>query len=217
MLTPQKVQTVLRILDKKFPHPKPTLNFKSPFEFLVAVVLAAQCTDVRVNKVTPNLFPHYNTPQKLLQLGEDRLRDIIHSTGYHRQKSKHLILCARALVEKHKSIVPKTMEELIALPGIGRKSASAILAQAYNIPAFPVDTHIFRVTNRLGLVHEKTPQKTEFALLKTIPKNRWIEFHMQLIAHGRTTCKAPRPKCGECPIKNICQWPGKKEQLAAKK
>lgn len=210
MLTHKKVQTVLDVLDKKFPHPKPTLNFKTPFEFLVAVVLAAQCTDVRVNQVTPNLFPRYNTPKKLLELEENRLRDIIHSTGYHRQKSKYLILCARALVEKHKGIVPKTMEELTTLPGIGRKSASAILAQAYGIPAFPVDTHIFRVTNRLGLVHEKTREKTEFALLKTIPKNRWIKFHMQLIAHGRTTCKALRPKCSECPLKNICEWPDTK-------
>lgn len=206
MLTQKKVQTILKVLNRQFPHPKPTLNFKTSFEFLVAVVLAAQCTDVRVNQVTHNLFPRYNTPKKLLQLGKTKLRDIIHSTGYHRQKAKHLILCARALVEKHKGLVPKTMEELTALPGIGRKSASAILAQAYNIPAFPVDTHIFRVTNRLGLVHEKTREKTEFALLKTIPKNRWIRFHMQLIAIGRTTCKALRPKCRECHLKNICEW-----------
>jgi len=206
MLSPKKVQTVLDVLDKKFPHPKLTLHFKTPFEFLVAIVLAAQCTDVRVNQVTPNLFQRYNTPKKLLELGENSLRDIIHSTGYHRQKAKHLILCARALMEKHHGMVPKTMEELTALPGIGRKSASAILAQAYGIPAFPVDTHIFRVTNRLGLVHEKTREKTEFALLKTIPKDRWIKFHMQLIAHGRTTCKALHPKCGECPLKTVCEW-----------
>jgi endonuclease-3 len=209
MLTPENVQKVIEILDRTFPDPKPPLNFSSPFELLVSVVLAAQCTDERVNKVTPSLFPAYNTPQKVLDLGFERLRDIIYSCGYHNQKAKNLIACSKVLVDQYGGNVPSTLEELTALPGVGRKSASVILSQSFGIPAFPVDTHVFRVTNRIGIMHEKTVEKTADALEQKIPRDRWIPFHLQLIFHGQKTCKAPRPRCWECPVKHLCEYPYK--------
>ncbi len=209
MLKTAQIKKVIATLDREFPNPKPPLNFKSPFELLVAVVLAAQCTDERVNKVTPNLFPHYNTPKKLLSLGFSRLRGIVHSCGYHNQKARSLIACSKMLIERYEGKIPNTLEELMKLPGIGRKSASVILAQAYGIPSFPVDTHVFRIANRLGLVHEKTPDKTALALEQKIPRNSWIPLHLQIIFHGRKTCKAPKPRCWECPLRELCEYPQK--------
>ncbi len=209
MLNAAQIKKVIEILDREFPNPVPPLNFKSPFELLVAVVLSAQCTDERVNRVTPNLFPKYNTPKKLLSLGFSGLRDIIHSCGYHNQKAKSLLACCQKLIQEHDGKIPDTLEKLMTLPGIGRKSASVILAQAYDIPAFPVDTHVFRVSNRLGLVHEKTPDKTALSLEQRIPREFWIPLHLQLIFHGRKTCKAPVPRCGECPLKTICEYASK--------
>lgn len=208
MLNAAQIKTVIEILNREFPNPKPPLNFKSPFELLVAVVLSAQCTDERVNRVTPNLFPKYNTPKKLLTLGFTKLRAIIHSCGYHNQKAKSLLACCQKLIREHDGKVPDTLETLMALPGIGRKSASVILAQAYGIPAFPVDTHVFRVANRLSLVQEKTPDKTALALEQRIPRSSWIPLHLQLIFHGRKTCKAPKPRCWECPLREVCEYPG---------
>lgn len=209
LMPSKKIKTIIGRLEKEFPNPKPPLHFNNSFELLVAVVLSGQCTDERVNQTTPSLFPRYNTPEKMLKLGQERLRDLIHSCGYHNQKAKNLIVCCRELIERHKSEVPNTMEALSALSGIGRKSAGVVLAQAFGVPAFPVDTHVFRVANRIGLVHEKTRDKTADELEKQIPKNKWIPFHLQLIFHGRKTCKAQKPRCTECPIKDMCEYPFK--------
>lgn len=170
-------------------------------------MLSGQSTDVQVNKVTPNLFPQYNTPEKLIALGESKLREIIFSCGYHNQKAKNLIACSKKLLQKHQGQVPSTLQSLTALPGVGRKTASVILIHGFNIPAFPVDTHVLRVSNRLGLVHTKTPDKTDLALRKRIPKDKWIDLHLQLVLHGRKTCQAKKPRCGECPLKAICENP----------
>jgi endonuclease-3 len=206
MLSDENVKKVIKVLGKEFPNPEPPLNFKNAYEALVAVVLSAQCTDARVNKVTPTLFPMYNTPKKMLKLGPDALSKLIHSCGFFNQKTKSIIKFSEALIEEHGGKMPDTLEELVALPGVGRKSASVILAQVFNTPAFPVDTHILRVSNRLGLVDEKTPDKTDLALRERIPKNKWIPLHLQIIFHGRKTCNAKKPKCWECPVKDICEY-----------
>lgn len=209
VLPQESILKVVEILNKEFPEPKPPLHFTSSFELMVAVALSAQCTDERVNQVTPSLFPAYNTPEKMLVLGFERLRTLIHSCGYHNQKARNLLACCEALIKRHGGKIPQTMEELTALHGIGRKSASVILSQAFGVPTFPVDTHVFRVANRIGLVHEPTRDKTDEALRQNIPKEHWIPFHLQLIFHGRKTCKAQKPRCGTCPIKKICLYENK--------
>lgn len=207
MIKPENIKKVIKILEREFTNPQPSLNFTNNFELLVAVMLSGQSTDVQVNKVTPNLFPQYNTPEKLIALGESKLREIIFSCGYHNQKAKNLIACSKKLLQKHQGQVPSTLQSLTALPGVGRKTASVILIHGFNIPAFPVDTHVLRVSNRLGLVHTKTPDKTDLALRKRIPKDKWIDLHLQLVLHGRKTCQAKKPRCGECPLKAICENP----------
>ncbi len=216
MLKPENVKKVIQLLEKEFPDPKPPLNFTNRFELMVAVVLSGQSTDEQVNKVTPNLFPEYNSPKKLLQLGEEKLREIIYSCGYHNQKAKNLIATSKILLEKYDGKIPNTLERLTALPGIGRKTASVILIHGFNTPAFPVDTHVIRLANRIGLVHEKTPDKTDLALRKRIPKEKWIDMHLHLIFHGRKTCQAKKPHCWECPLKDICEWPDKVLQSNSK-
>lgn len=217
MLNPKQIQDVIQILNHEFPDPQPPLHFSNAFELLVAVCLSAQCTDERVNQTTPSLFPLYNTPEKMAALGVSALRTLIHSCGYHNQKAKNLIACCRMLLERHGGEIPGTMEELSALPGVGRKSASVILAQAFHVPAFPVDTHVLRVANRIGLVHEKTPDRTDLALRKRIPRDKWIPLHLQLIFHGRKTCKAPTPRCWECPIQHLCEYPNKTAETKTKR
>lgn len=207
MLSQANRLKVIQTLASEFPNPEPFLTFKSPYELLVAVILSAQCTDVRVNQVTPLLFERANTPEKMTTLSQEELRTLIHSCGYHNQKAKAILAFSRELLERHNGKVPGTTEALTALSGVGRKSAAVVLAQAFGVPAFPVDTHVFRVANRLGLVHEKTPEKTMTALEKTIPREHWIPLHIQLIEHGRKTCKAPKPKCSECALRSICEYP----------
>ena len=206
MLSESKVNAVIRILNNEFPHPEPPLNFKTPYQALVAVILSAQCTDERVNKVTPILFKEADTPKKMIALGPERLRNLIHSCGYHNQKTKSILAFSKELIERHDGEVPSTLEELTALSGVGRKSASVVLCQVFGVPAFPVDTHVFRVTNRLGLVHEIDRDKTDLALRKRIPRDHWIDLHLQLIFHGRKTCKAQKPHCSECPLKDVCEY-----------
>lgn len=194
---------VIKILQRLYPKPRPSLHFKNPFESLVATVLSAQCTDERVNKVTPALFKAAPTPQKLLALGEKKLISFVKSTGFYRAKSKNIIGACRMLVEKYRGRVPNTREELQRLPGVGRKTASVILAQAFGIPAFPVDRHVLRVANRLGLIRTENADKASEELEKNIPEKLWIPLHMQLVAHGRKICR-PNPKCGVCKLLKLC-------------
>jgi endonuclease III len=212
MLEKDQIQNVIEILDREFPDPQPPLNFTNNFELLIAVMLSAQCTDERVNKTTPHLFPKYNTPEKMLTLELEALKKIVFSCGYHNQKAKNILACSQQLIERHNSQVPNTMENLSALSGVGTKTAGVVLAQAFNIPSFPVDTHVFRLANRIGLVNEKTRDKTHTSLEKRVPKQHWIPLHLQLIFHGRKTCKSQKPRCNECPLKTACEWEKKRKQ-----
>lgn len=205
------IPQLLAILNKEFPNPKPQLHHRNAFEFLLAVILSAQCTDKRVNKVTPKLFPKTRpcTPKDILNLGHTRLRQIIYPTGYFNSKTKAIMGCAEAL-QIQDGKVPSSFEELIRLPGVGSKTAQVIQAQWFNLPAFPVDTHVHRVMNRLGLANSgKNRDKTERQLKALIPKKHWARLHLQLVFHGRKTCTARKPKCGQCPLYKICQWPEK--------
>lgn len=204
-----------------FPSPKPALDHKDAFTLLVAVILSAQCTDVRVNMVTPHLFGKgvggyksgCDSPEKILILGEDKLKKIIHSCGFFNAKAKSIIGMCRGLIEKYNGHVPDTLEELIKLPGVGRKTASVILCQWFHKSAVPVDTHVHRVANRLGLVRAKTPEKTEMRFREAVPEEYWIDGHLQIIFHGRKTCFARKPKCGVCPLNDLCEWKDKAKYL----
>ncbi|MCK7595263.1 endonuclease III [Lysobacter sp. CAU 1642] len=191
------------------PHPTTELEFSTPFELLVAVALSAQATDVSVNKVTRRLFPLANTPQAILDLGEDRLRELISSIGLFNSKAKNVIATCRILLEKHGGEVPRDRESLEALPGVGRKTANVVLNTAFGQPTMAVDTHIFRVGNRTGLAPGKTPLAVEKALLKRVPAEFLLDAHHWLILHGRYVCKARKPDCPQCVVRDLCRFRGK--------
>lgn len=206
-----RIAKIIKTVNKLYPKPKPSLNFKTPFESLVATILSAQCTDQRVNKVTPALFRAANTPEKMLRLGEKKIMQYVKPTGFYKAKTKSLLGASKVIIENFAGRVPSTLENLQRLPGVGRKTASVVLAQAFKIPAFPVDRHIFRVANRLELAsaglngpkRAKTPEATDIALRKNIPEKFWIPLHLQLIYHGRLICR-PKPKCGQCALLKWC-------------
>ncbi|GAB4228966.1 MAG: endonuclease III [Methyloligellaceae bacterium] len=191
------------------PAPRSELDYVNPFTLLVAVVLSAQATDVGVNKATKALFAVADTPQKMLALGEERLRDYIKTIGLYRNKAKNVIGLSRALVEKHGGEVPRTREELEALPGVGRKTANVVLNVAFGQPAIAVDTHIFRVANRTGLAPGKTPLEVEQILEAVIPEKYKLHAHHWLILHGRYVCKARKPDCENCIIEDLCLYEAK--------
>lgn len=191
------------------PNPRSELNFTSPFELLVAVVLSAQATDTSVNRVTKILFPIANTPAALLSLGETQLRSHIKSIGLYRNKAKHLILSCHRILELHNGAVPDERDALEALPGVGRKTANVILNTAFGQPTIAVDTHVFRVANRTALAPGKTVQAVERDLLDSVPAEFRHGAHHWLILHGRYTCTARKPSCGSCIIKDLCGWPDK--------
>lgn len=198
-----RTKKIVQELDRLYPEPKPFLQFTTPFEALVAVILSAQCTDARVNMVTPALFRAANTPEKMARLGVTKLMPYIHATGFFRAKAKNIVGMAEMLLSEFDGEVPKTLDELQKLPGVGRKTASVVLSQVFETPAFPVDRHVLRVANRLGLAQAKTPEKTDLQLRKNISKKLWIPLHMQLISHGRAICR-PKPKCRECTLLPYC-------------
>lgn len=206
------IQPLLKILSHEFPDPVPPLQHRSAFELLIATILSAQCTDERVNRITPHLFPKDRpcTPEDILMLGEEKVRRIIRSTGYFNSKTKALMGCAATLRGRE---VPSSLEELTALPGVGNKTAQVVQAQWFKIPAFPVDTHIHRVCNRLGLAHSgKNRDKTERQVKALVPKAEWSRLHLQLVFHGRKICTAYRPKCLECPLYDLCAWSSKPQK-----
>jgi endonuclease-3 len=188
------------------PHPTTELEHQSDFELLVAVILSAQATDKSVNIATRELFPVANTPQKIFDLGEDGLREYVQRIGLYQTKSKHIIQMCRILLEQHDGQVPQTREELEALPGVGRKTANVILNTAFGQPTIAVDTHIFRISNRIGLAPGKDVVEVEKKLMKFVPKEFMQDAHHWLILHGRYVCIARKPKCRECCIQELCEF-----------
>lgn len=204
---------MLEILERCWPNPLPPLNFKNPFESLIATMLSAQCTDARVNKVTPALFAAAPNPEKMYALGQKKIIEYIRSTGFFNAKSKNILATCEALLEKHNGEVPNDFEALQKLPGVGRKTASVVMCQAFKVPAFPVDRHVLRVAGRLGLSKAKNPDQTDLDLRAKIPQNRWIDAHLQLIFLGRSFCR-PKPQCSECPLLTLCPYGQKSTKKA---
>ncbi|NMB02243.1 MAG: endonuclease III [Firmicutes bacterium] len=198
--------TVLERLRSIYPNPTTALNHQNPFELLVATILSAQCTDERVNIITKDLFPAFPTPDALAAASFEEVASYVKSAGLWQTKTKNLIETAQILVEKHGGQVPRTREELEELPGVGRKTASVVLANAFQIPAIAVDTHVFRVANRLGLANASNVYQTELQLMEAIPQEHWIDAHHWLILHGRALCKARNPLCQECPLSVHCAY-----------
>ena len=194
----------LRILRELYPNAKPALTFKTPFELLIAVILSAQCTDVRVNVVTGRLFQYANTPEAIAALGQVKLETAIHDCGFFRMKAKHILETCHILLQEYGGEVPADFEALQKLPGVGRKTANVVMSVAFHAPAIAVDTHVFRVANRLHLAVGKTPLEVEKKLQKAIPRADWSDAHHWLILHGRQLCKARKPLCGECPLAPVC-------------
>ena len=194
----------LRILEETYAGAVPQLKFDSVFELLVAVILSAQCTDKRVNEVTKILFPIANTPEKILLLGQSRLEEIIRPCGYFRAKAKHIVGTSKLLLSDYGGSVPSEFDELIKLPGVGRKTANVVTSVAFKNPAIAVDTHVFRLANRLKLAEGKTPLEVETGLQKIIPREKWSDAHHWLIWHGREICSARKPKCEVCPLSKVC-------------
>ena len=206
MLSKEKQKEALRLLREAYPDAKPALHFTSPFELLVATMLSAQCTDKQVNKVTDVLYQKYNTAQAFAAIDYETLEPYIRSCGFFRTKGQNILAMSRILCEKYGGEVPKTREELTKLPGVGRKTANVVLSNAFGTPAIAVDTHVFRVSNRIGLAEAKDVEKTEQQLMENIPEEDWSAAHHWLIYHGRQVCSAQRPKCGECVLREVCDF-----------
>lgn len=197
---------VLDILEETYPDAKCSLDFTSPLELLVATVLSAQCTDERVNQVTKSLFSKYRSARDYAGAPLHELEEDIRSTGFFRNKAKSLKSCGISLVDRFRGQVPKTLAELVTLPGIGRKTANVILGAAFDTPGIVVDTHVSRVVQRLGLTRHQDPVKIEFDLMELIPRERWTRFSHELIWHGRQVCTARNPKCPRCPLLQHCDY-----------
>lgn len=195
---------ILQRLSNLYPNPKAELDFTTPFETLVATMLAAQCTDKQVNKVTPAVFSAFPTPLEMAQADEDTLYQMVKSCGF-KSKAHNIIEASRLILSQFSGQVPRTLKELTALPGVGRKTANVVMANAFHIPAIAVDTHVFRVSNRLGLAHAKNVLETEKQLQKAIPQKDWSDAHHWLIFHGRRVCKAQRPLCEKCTLSDQCE------------
>lgn len=196
---------ILNSLQEKFPEARCELEYNSPFELLIAAILSAQCTDERVNSVTASLFSEVNTPEAILDLGQVELEKRIRSLGLSRNKAKNIIAACQVLVEDFHGQVPKELDLLIQLPGVGRKTANVIVSNAFGIPAIAVDTHVFRVAHRLGIAQGKTPEKVEQELMKVFPRESWSLVHHLLIFQGRRICLARKPNCQECTVTRVCK------------
>ncbi|MBQ1421188.1 MAG: endonuclease III [Firmicutes bacterium] len=200
------VVKVLDILKETYPEAGCALDYGNRFQLLISVVLSAQTTDKSVNKVTPLLFSKYPDPVSLASADETDVQEIIRTIGMYRTKAKNIIALSGKLALEFNGQVPGTMEELMSLPGVGRKTSNVVLAEGFGEQRIAVDTHVFRVSNRIGLAHEKDVLSTEEALMKAIPSDRWTEAHHLLIFHGRRICSSQRPKCDTCPINEYCNW-----------
>jgi endonuclease-3 len=205
-----KRQAIFATLQALNPEPRTELNYRNPFELLIAVILSAQATDVSVNKATHTLFQIAPSPEKMLSLGLERLSDAIRTIGLYRSKAKHILATCEILMTQHQGQVPKQREALEALPGVGRKTANVVLNTAFGAETIAVDTHIFRLANRIGLARGKTVTAVEQKLLKTVPKEYLRNAHHWLILHGRYICKARRPECWHCAIEPLCEFRDKR-------
>jgi endonuclease-3 len=199
-----RTQNILAILEQTYPDAHCELNYRNPFELLIATILSAQTTDQRVNEVTAGLFQKYPTPERFLTMTEDELAAEIRGIGLFRNKSRNILQTCRILVEQYAGEVPADRESLESLPGVGRKTANVVLSNAFGIPAIAVDTHVFRVANRLGLAKSDNVRETEEQLMRRIPKSKWSQAHHWLIWHGRRICHARNPQCSQCPLMTLC-------------
>lgn len=207
MKTKNEAIEIIEILKNTYPEAKCSLDFTTPFEMLVSVMLSAQCTDERVNKTTPSIFCKYSTPQSFVDIDILELEQLIHPCGFYKTKAKHLKECAKKIVDDYNGIVPNSMEDLVKLPGIGRKCANVIMLNAFNNPCgIAVDTHAKRISNRIGLSNKTDPNKIEKDLLKQIPEKYLKDVNHLLVYHGRNLCTAKAPKCDRCPLKKYCNY-----------
>ncbi|MBN2261252.1 MAG: endonuclease III [Clostridiales bacterium] len=202
----KNMMIIIEKLNGMFPDAKAELDFTSPFELLIATILSAQCTDIRVNKITKVLFKYGNTPEKMLAMGQNEIKEIIKSCGMFKTKSKYLVEVCKKLIDQYDSKVPETLEDLMKLDGVGRKTANVVVSNAFGIQAIAVDTHVFRVSNRLGIVNGKNVEETEKQLMEKVPEEYWTKLHHQLIFLGRRVCKARKPLCEECILKTECKF-----------
>ncbi|HOV92283.1 MAG TPA: endonuclease III [Candidatus Kapabacteria bacterium] len=202
----KRMANIIAILEKEYPNAHTVLKYNTPFELLVATVLSAQCTDDRVNKVTDKLFKKYITIDDYLKVPQEELEQDIYSTGFYKSKASKIRESARILLEQYNGEMPNTMEELTKLPGVGRKTANVLLANLFNTPGIVVDTHVIRLSNRLGFVDTDNPEKIEYELNEIVPKDQWINFTYIIIEHGRKICTARSPKCNVCSISQYCKY-----------
>jgi len=206
------LKKIIDILRNKYPVVKTQLDHKSPFQLLTATILSAQCTDNQVNKVTKELFAKYKTPGDIAEAPIEDIKTIIYSTGFYNNKAKNIKACARELLDKFNGDVPSEIEKLITLPGVGRKTANVVRSAIFNIPAIVVDTHVLRISNRLGLTIEKDPVKVEFDLMEKLPKKVWGDFSLWMIYFGREICHAKKPECPGCPLADMCAFHSSSQQ-----
>ncbi|MFU0828643.1 MAG: Endonuclease III [Lachnoclostridium sp.] len=208
----ERINRILALLDEHYSRERKIyLNHQTPWQLLIATILSAQCTDERVNQVTRDLFVKYKTLEDFANADLTELEKDIRSTGFYHNKAKNIIECAKTLVTQYNGIVPKEIEELTKLAGVGRKTANVIRGNIYNEPSIVVDTHVKRISQKLGFTNSEDPEKIEFELMDILPKDHWILYNLQIIAHGRSICTARNPKCSECFLFDLCKWEGKKK------
>ncbi len=207
--TAERAAAVLAVLNARYPQVAPQLFHRNPFELLVATILSAQCTDKQVNRVAPALFERLGRPQDFAAAPLAEIEAIVRSTGFYRNKARNIKACCQILIERHGGCVPQTLEELVELPGVGRKTANVVLGAAFDTPGVVVDTHVGRISRRLGLTQHSDPQKIERDLMPLIPRSEWSDFSLRLVFFGRDTCTARKPKCPACPLEDLCPYPGK--------
>jgi endonuclease-3 len=205
----ERAARTLSVLNARYPQVRTQLLYRNPFELLVATILSAQCTDNQVNRVTPGLFACMRTPGDFVKAPIGEIERLVRPTGFYRNKARNIKACCQALVEHQGGEVPRTMEELVALPGVGRKTANVVLGAAFDTPGVVVDTHVARISGRLGLTRHQVPEKIETDLMRVIPKEEWSDFSLRLIFFGREICTARKPKCPACPMQPFCPYPHK--------
>lgn len=200
----QRTRRILRKLAKLYPDAHCALDYANPLQLLIATILSAQCTDVRVNLVTPALFARYKTVQDFANADVSELETLIQSTGFFRNKAKNIIACCQRIVAEHGGEVPATLEQLVPLPGVGRKTANVVLGNAFGVPGITVDTHVGRLSRRMGLTEQDDPVKVERDLMELVPTTEWTLFSHRMIFHGRQICEARKPRCAECRLADVC-------------
>ena len=205
----ERQELILTTLEKVYQGMGTALHYHNPFELLVAVIMSVQCTDERVNKITARIFPQYNTPEKMAALKQEEMEALIHDCGLFRAKARNILGTSHQLLAEFDGKVPDNVEDLMTLPGVGKKTANVIVSIIYGVPAIAVDTHVFRVAHRLGLAQGADPLAVEAELMKAIPRDKWSAAHHWLIWHGRKICKARKPLCSECPVLDWCPYKGK--------